>query len=163
MVKATMIVAFDLEGTLVDGELFPYIGGHPVIITGGFAELADRVAAKLGVEYVACNRLMVEDGVVVGVQTPILTREGKRDRLEALSNWLGVPLNRCVAIGDGSNDVPMLKAAGLGIGFGNRECVNVADCVVNTGTLADAIPHIRKHLTLTRTHNLSHSTTVTIP
>ena len=207
-----MIVAFDLEGTLVDGELFPSIGeelgigrqlaaltaqamdggidysssvirrvelikgtsisrieaisrtlplqrgaymavdavkacgAHPVIITGGFAQLADRVAAKLGVEYVACNRLIVENGVVAGVQTPILTGEGKKDRLTALANWLGVPLSDCVAIGDGSNDVPMLKVAGLGIGFGDRECVQIADLVIRD-TLANAIPYLVRHLT----------------
>ncbi len=208
-----MIVAFDLEGTLVDGELFPAIGnelgigrqlealtaqamdgridyassvvrrvglirgtsidtikdlskrlplqrgayevidavkdygGHPVIVTGGFAELADRVAHRLGIEYVACNRLITEDGVVTGVHTPILTGEGKRERLIALSKWLGVPLRRCVAIGDGSNDVPMLRAAGLSIGFGDRDCVREADYVVKTGNVADAIPLLRRHLT----------------
>jgi phosphoserine phosphatase len=208
-----MIVAFDLEGTLVDGELFPAIGeelgigrqlealtaqamdgridyassvirrvdlitgtsidrikeisrsiplqrgayetvgavkslgAHPVIVTGGFAELADRVAERLGIDYVACNRLIAEDGAVTGVQTPILTGEDKRDRLIALSKWLGVPLGRCAAIGDGSNDVLMLRAAGLGIGFGNRECIQGLDYIVKTGNLADAIPLLRTHLT----------------
>lgn len=208
-----MIVAFDLEGTLVDGELFPAIGeelgighqleaitaramdgridyassvirrvglikgtsidtikeiskhipvqtgayrtvdavktfgAHPIIVTGGFAELADRVAERLGIDYVACNNLIVEDGIVMGVQTPILTGEEKRDKLIALSRWLGVPLSRCAAIGDGSNDVLMLKAAGLGIGFGDRKCIQGSDHVVKTGNLADAIPLLRTHLT----------------
>ena len=208
-----MIVAFDLEGTLVNGELFPAIGmelgigrqlealtaqamdgridyassvirrvdlikgtsidtikeisrsiplqrgayetvdavkslgAQPVIVTGGFAELADRVAYRLGVEYVACNRLTTEDGLVTGVQIPILTGEGKRDRLIALSKWLGVPLSCCAAIGDGSNDVPMLRAAGLSVGFGDRECIQGSDHIVKTGNLADAIPFLRRHLT----------------
>ena len=207
-----MIVAFDLEGTLVDGELFPAIGeelgigrqlealtaqamdgridyassvirrvdlitgtnidrikeisrsiplqrGHMRRWTlssrsGGIqsssreaSELADRVAERLGIDYVACNRLITEDGVVTGVQTPILTGEDKRDRLIALSKWLGVPLGRCAAIGDGSNDVLMLRAAGLGIGFGDRECIQGLDHIVKTGNLADAVPLLWTHLT----------------
>jgi phosphoserine phosphatase len=222
-----MIVAFDLEGTLVDGELFPAIGeelgigrqlealtaqamdgridyassvirrvefitgtginrimeisrglpiqrgayitvdavkslgAQPVIVTGGFSQLADRVAYRLGIEHVACNNLIVENGLVTGVHTPILTGEGKRERLTALSRWLGVPLSRCAAIGDGSNDVPMLKAAGLSIGFGDRECVQGSDYVVRTGNLADAIPFLRAHLE-NQSLDLSHPTPKTV-
>ena len=224
-----MIIAFDLEGTLVDGELLPAIGdelgirqklealtaqamdgevdyasslikrieliggtsihriieismelplqrgaleavdqvrllgAHPIIITGGFSVLAGQIARRLGVKYYSSNRFIVENGVIEGVRTPILDENEKRLKLKALASWLGVPIQRCVAIGDGANDVPMLKEVGLGIGFGDRESVRCADELVKSGDLRDVIPLIREHLAATRSHALSNPNTVTIP
>jgi len=149
------------RGAYIAVDAVKTLGAQPVIVTGGFSQLADRVAYRLGIEHVACNNLIVEDGLVTGVQTPILTGEGKRDRLTALSRWFGVPLSRCAAIGDGSNDVPMLKAAGLSIGFGDRKCIQGSDYVVRTGNLADAIPFLRAHLE-NQSLNLSHPTPKTV-
>lgn len=223
-----MIIAFDLEGTLVDGELLPAIGeeagvrqklealtaqamdgevdftsslsqrielirgtsihrvieismglplqrgaleavdqirllgAHPIIVTGGFSVLAGQIARRLGIKYVACNRFMVENGVITGLRAPVIDEEMKRLKLKALASWLGVPIQRCVAVGDGANDIQMLKEAGLGIGFGDRECVKCADEVVNSGDLRDLVPLIRDHLHSTRTMNLSHPTAVTV-
>jgi phosphoserine phosphatase len=139
------------------------LGAHPIIITGGFSVLAGQIARRLGVKYYSSNRFIVENGVIEGVRTPILDENEKKLKLKALASWLGIPIQRCVAIGDGANDGPMLKEAGLGIDFGNRECVKCTDEVVTSGDLRDIIPLIMDHLASTRTHSLSHPTTVTIP
>ena len=88
------------------------------VVSGGFHEVADRIVAEAGIDYCLANRLEVEDGHLTGkLAAPIVTKERK---LEALRDWtfeLGIPLERCVALGDGANDIPMILAAGTGIAF----------------------------------------------
>jgi len=207
-----MIVAFDLEGTLVDAELFPALGtltgrrealldatvkamnGEtdyrdslyarlrliqgasidsikdaadrlplrlgaeatvseltrislvPAIITGGFDVLAHRVAGELGVTYVTCNRFRVTGGRVTGILEPVITAEAKSTRLKALAEWLGTTPDRCVAVGDGANDVDMIEAAGLGISFNGRpKARDHADVSIESNDLRDVLPHIKRH------------------
>ncbi len=184
-----MIVAFDLEGTLIDAELFPALGeklgnraqldditdkamkgeidfssslqqrvelihglsiseaqriagslslscgaeetitgvkrfrGVPIIITGGFDILAHRAAYLLGIEYVCCNRFQVTDGAITGIREPIITGAGKAEKLLGLASWLGVNPSKCVSIGDGANDIEMMRATGLSIAYNGRRLV----------------------------------------
>ncbi len=204
-----MLISFDLEGTLVSGELFPALGERlgcgrelgaltraamegllpfeealrrrtslikgasirpvrevadslplaqgaeetveaaremgytPAIITGGFDLLANRVARELGVNYVLCNRFTVNNGIVDGVAPPMVTPQTKVDHMLGLCDALGVPPEGSVAVGDGANDIPMLRAAGLGIAFNAREVVRKAvDVSVDGPDLRNILPHI---------------------
>jgi phosphoserine phosphatase len=93
-------------------------GATTALVTGGFAIFADAVGAELGFDRVIANRLQIEDGRLTGrIELPVLTAEGKRQALLALAAERGLALHQTIAVGDGANDVAMLKAAGLGIAF----------------------------------------------
>ena len=99
--------------------------GWPVgLVSGGFAEVVEPLAASLGITFVRANRLEVADGVLTGrVDGPVVDRAAKASALRELAALHGIPMERTVAIGDGANDLEMLAAAGLGIAFNAKPVV----------------------------------------
>ena len=68
----------------------------------------------------------------------------KGSALKELCELLGIPIERCIAVGDSGNDLEMLRAAGLGIAMGNasQDVLDVAAAVVadnNHGGCAEAV------------------------
>ena len=93
-------------------------GAYCLLVSGGFSLFADRVAAAIGFDAARSNELHVAEGVLAGtVGRPILGAEGKRQALLEVAQARGIPLGAALAIGDGANDIPMLKEAGLGIAY----------------------------------------------
>jgi phosphoserine phosphatase len=93
-------------------------GAYCLLVSGGFSLFADRVAAAIGFDAARSNELHVADDVLTGtVGRPILGAEGKRQALRDAARAQGVPLADTLAVGDGANDIPMLKEAGLGIAY----------------------------------------------
>ena len=93
-------------------------GAYCLLVSGGFSLFADRVAAAIGFDTARSNDLHVEDGVIAGtVGHPILGAEGKRLALLDAAGAHGIPLADTLAVGDGANDIPMLREAGLGIAY----------------------------------------------
>jgi phosphoserine phosphatase len=103
------------------------------IVSGGFTVVIEPLAASLGIDYVAANRLEVADGKLTGrVLDPIIDREGKTEALRKFARAAGVPLSQTVAVGDGANDLGMIGAAGLGIAFNAKPTVqDAADTALN--------------------------------
>lgn len=88
------------------------------LVSGGFHETVDQLAAELQLDYVRANRLEVENGFLTGrVLGEIVTKETKKERLQAWASENGLSLQETVAIGDGANDLPMIQTAGVGIAF----------------------------------------------
>ena len=88
------------------------------LVSGGFIPIVERLATELGISLIAANRLEVKDGFLTGkLEGEIITREVKEETLVRWADELEVPLERTIAIGDGANDLAMLKRAGIGIGF----------------------------------------------
>lgn len=204
------MVIFDLEGTLVNGELFPEVGrrlgngdlldkitslamngdlefeeaffrrlkliqGAPIdlvkevclqlplfsgaqetvnalkglnchlaISTGSFDLLAKRVAVELGIEHVLSNKFIIERRVIVSVKNPVVTPEVKATYLMKLAKKYNIKLERCVAVGDGANDIPMMKAAGLSVAFNPKKAVEeIADVIVRGDDLREIVPYIK--------------------
>ena len=100
-------------------------GGVVGVVSGGFHEILDTLAERLGLDRWRANRFAVgEDGALTGeVDGPIIGREAKRETLEQWASELGVPLERTVAIGDGANDLGMMSVAGLSIAFDAKPVV----------------------------------------
>ena len=93
-------------------------GAYCLLVSGGFSLFADRVAAAIGFDAVRSNELHIADGRLAGtVGRPILGAEGKRQALLETAGARAVPLAETLAVGDGANDIPMLKEAGLGIAY----------------------------------------------
>ncbi len=93
-------------------------GATCALVTGGFTFFSSRVAEELGFDVHRANTLVFEDGRLTGeVREPILDRDVKLQTLLALAARRGVPAAQALALGDGANDIPMLREAGLGIGF----------------------------------------------
>lgn len=109
------------------------LGYETAVVSGGFTQVIEPVAAELGIGRVAANVLEVADGRLTGnLVGPVVDRAGKAAALRRFATDAGVPLARTVAVGDGANDVDMLTAAGLGIAFNAKAVVrSVADAAVN--------------------------------
>lgn len=107
--------------------------GWPVgLVSGGFIEIVEPLAARLGITLVHANRLEVADGLLTGrVDGPVVDRAAKAVTLRDYAARVGVPLERTIAIGDGANDLDMLATAGFGIAFNAKPLVCAkADAVV---------------------------------
>jgi phosphoserine phosphatase len=103
------------------------LGYRFAIVSGGFTQITDRLAADLGIDYSAANRLEIRDGRLTGrVAGPIVDRAGKATALRGFAEKLGLPLAATIAIGDGANDLDMLNTAGLGIAFNAKPLVRAA-------------------------------------
>jgi len=119
------------------------LGYRFAIVSGGFAQITDRIAADLGIDFAAANELEVADGRLTGrIVGPVVDRAGKAAALRRFAAEAGVPTASTIAIGDGANDLDMLSAAGLGIAFNAKPVVQkAADTAVNVPYL-DAIIYL---------------------
>lgn len=93
-------------------------GYKVAVVSGGFHETVDRLAAQLELDYVRANRLEAVDGVLTGqVLGEIVTKETKKACLDAWAVENGLELSQTIAMGDGANDLPMIQRAGIGVAF----------------------------------------------
>jgi len=91
-------------------------GAYTSLVSGGFTYFADHIGKRIGFDEAMANVLEVEGDVLAGtVRDPILGREAKLSRLQTLAAYHGVPLAETLAVGDGANDLDMIRAAGLGV------------------------------------------------
>ena len=103
------------------------LGYRVCLVSGGFIEVVGQLASDLGIDNVRANTLEVKDGLLTGrVVGEIIDRAGKRRALESFAAEYGIPMRRTIAIGDGANDVDMLKAAGLGVAFNGKAAARAA-------------------------------------
>ncbi len=93
-------------------------GATCVLVSGGFTFFTSAIAEQAGFHHHHGNELEHDGNVLVGtVSGVILDKDAKLAFLKKYAGELGIDLSETVAIGDGANDLPMLTAAGLGIGY----------------------------------------------
>ncbi|MFO1101993.1 MAG: phosphoserine phosphatase SerB [Methylocystis sp.] len=93
-------------------------GAHTALVSGGFTQFTEPVAARIGFHETRANLLEISDGALTGaVVAPVLGREAKRAALIELRDARALPHDATLAIGDGANDLDMLREAGLGVAF----------------------------------------------
>ncbi|GAA0727619.1 phosphoserine phosphatase SerB [Sphingomonas japonica] len=93
-------------------------GATTILVSGGFTRFAEPVADRIGFERVLANRLLIEDGVLTGkVEKPIVDSSTKQATLEAAIGHLDIDDHLSMAVGDGANDLAMIRRAGLGVAY----------------------------------------------
>jgi phosphoserine phosphatase len=112
-------------------------GALTLLVSGGFTRFAEPVAANIGFDRVVANRLGASRGRLDGtVEPPVVGAEGKRAALVEAARDRGVSVEAALAIGDGANDAPMLRAAGLGVAYRAKPpAVAAADARIDHGDL----------------------------
>lgn len=116
-------------------------GGRIGVVSGGFHELLDPLAARLGLDFCRANRLVVADGRFTGeVDGPVIDAEAKAAALTEWAAASGVPLAQTIAVGDGANDLRMLGRAGLGVAFCAKPIVRAqADVAIDVADLSPVL------------------------
>ena len=129
-VGALAAVAADLElmpGARTLLRTLHRLGYRTAVVSGGFVQVIAPVLEELGIDYLAANSLEVVDGRLTGRLTgEVVDRAGKAAALVRFADDVGIPVSQTVAVGDGANDIDMLRAAGLGIAFNARPVVREA-------------------------------------
>ncbi|MGV8968850.1 MAG: phosphoserine phosphatase SerB [Microbacteriaceae bacterium] len=116
-------------------------GGVVGAVSGGFHELLDPLAKVWGLDEWRANRLRIADGLLTGqLDGPIIDAAAKAEALVEWANAYDIPLSQTLAIGDGANDLDMLSAAGIGIGFDPKPRVRrIADLVIDERDLSQVL------------------------
>ena len=112
-------------------------GARTVLVSGGFVPIVDRVAAAIGFDRAEANRLEVAGGRLTGrVLEPVRDAAHKLEVLREERTRLDLPAGATLAIGDGANDLPMIREAGLGVAFRAHPAVaDAAGVAIRIGDL----------------------------
>jgi phosphoserine phosphatase len=110
---------------------------HTAILTGGFTFFAETLRSKLGFDEVFANNLVFTGDELAGtVSGEVIDGNAKARLMHEIAQRLGLTLDQVVAVGDGSNDLPMLTTAGLGVAFHAKEKVRRASpSEISQGTM----------------------------
>ncbi|RAZ88329.1 phosphoserine phosphatase SerB [Mesorhizobium hawassense] len=99
-------------------------GAWTALVSGGFDVFTSRIAAKLGFQENRANRLIEDGGKFAGmVAEPILGRAAKAEALLDIAAKLGLTTEDAVAVGDGANDLDMIRLAGTGVALHAKPAV----------------------------------------
>lgn len=101
-------------------------GAYTALVSGGFSLFARAIADQIGFDEAQANELIVEAGRLAGVREPVLGQSAKGDALLALRAARGLAQHETLAVGDGANDLAMLREAGLGIAYHAKPAVAAA-------------------------------------
>jgi phosphoserine phosphatase len=103
------------------------------VVSGGFRRVIDALVDELEMDFCAANDLEVAEGRLTGrLRGEIVDRRGKAEALRQFAAAYLVPLEQCVAVGDGANDIDMLSTAGLGVAFNAKPALReVADTALS--------------------------------
>ena len=108
-----------------------------LLVSGGFTFFTERLQQRLGFEYQHANVLEIENGRLTGrLKGRIIDAQAKADLLREYRSRLGLQPYQVLAMGDGANDIPMLKEAGVGVAYRAKpKAQAVADACINFGGL----------------------------
>lgn len=99
-------------------------GAYTALVSGGFTLFTSAIRSRIGFHEDRSNTLLTENGTLVGtVAEPILGKAAKLEALEDLRARHGLSPDDTMAVGDGANDLAMIKAAGLGVAFRAKPAV----------------------------------------
>ena len=118
-----------------------HAGLSTLIVSGGFDYFTDRLQTMLGIDDTRSNKLEIVDGVLTGHLLDqdwgdICDGEEKKRMLQSTSAKLGINASQCIAVGDGSNDLPMMQWCGLSVAYQAKPKVRQqANIAIDSGGL----------------------------
>jgi phosphoserine phosphatase len=127
--EASLCSVYDARLALSPGaermiEGFRAIGAKLLLVSGGFTYFTERLRERLGFDETLANVLETENGRLTGrVVAPIVDAQAKAERFLALRARYRGEDGITVAIGDGANNLPMLRAADVSIAYRARPLV----------------------------------------
>ncbi len=93
-------------------------GATTALVSGGFSFFTSRVAQLANFEHNKANEILHKDDILTGeVAQPIVDRQAKAEALHEYCKIQDITPEQVLAIGDGANDLDMIKAAGLGLAY----------------------------------------------
>lgn len=93
-------------------------GLRTLLVSGGFTFFTGKMRERLSLNYTRSNVLEIADGRLTGrLVGDIVDATVKAETLAATCEALGVPTTRAIAIGDGANDLEMMRIAGLSVAY----------------------------------------------
>ncbi len=103
-------------------------GAYCELVSGGFSIFADFFAKRIGFDNATANQLEFDENeqLTGKINPPIVDAKTKTDRLQSLVEELGLTIDETIAVGDGANDLPMLKQAGMGVALHAKPSVAAA-------------------------------------
>jgi len=102
-------------------------GAHTILVSGGFTRFAEPVGTRIGFDRRIANVLEIEAGVLTGTVTkPIVDSSTKETTLLGAMAELGLAPEQTMAVGDGANDLAMIRKAGLGVAYHAKPIVAAA-------------------------------------
>ena len=115
---------------------------HTVLVSGGFTYFTNRLKQRLGFDAAHANALEVADGKLTGrIIGPIIDAAAKAAVLRDARHRLGLTQEQTIAIGDGANDLLMLREAGLAIAYRAKPTLRaVADVCIDHAGLDAILP-----------------------
>jgi len=116
-------------------------GGMVGAISGGFSQVLEPLADKLSLDFFKANNLEVKDGVITGeIIGDIVDAEVKARTMLDWAREYGFDVSNTVAVGDGANDIQMLKASGFAVAFRPKDILrDYADLVIEGDSLEPLI------------------------
>lgn len=119
-------------------------GGLVGAISGGFSQVLEPLAMKLGLDFFKANNLEVISGVITGaINGEIVDAAVKAQTMLLWAEQNDIDFADTVAIGDGANDIQMLQAAGFGVAFRPKDVLRpYADLVIEGNSLAPVISEL---------------------
>jgi phosphoserine phosphatase len=112
-------------------------GLKTLVVSGGFTFFTERLKTRLSLDFTRSNELEIVDGKLTGkLVGEIVDGEEKRATVERICASLGVSAKQAIAVGDGSNDLPMMRVTGLSIAYHAKPKVQLeAMIAINEGGL----------------------------
>lgn len=104
-----------------------------LLVSGGFTFFTERLKARLGIDHTISNVLEVKNGRLTGALIgEIVDADAKADKFREVLSQLKATREQSVAIGDGANDLKMMKEAGISVAFRAKPVVRAqATCALN--------------------------------
>ena len=95
-----------------------FYGSHTMLVTGGYNLIAEYVAKEIGFKEVICNTLQLENNFVTGkLENEIIDKKKKLEYFRRSILKKRIKDVETLAVGDGDNDIYMIKSASLGIAW----------------------------------------------